>query len=133
MATERPHNGGQWTDARKKSFIISALRAARWGPKYECLKRAKPRRGVGECAECNKQGPVTLPRKEGNKRRTTNLIADHIVPIIDPAIGFVDWNTWIERAFVEVDCYQALCHECHKTKCDEERVIATARRRQEKL
>lgn len=49
---------------------------------------------------------------------------DHIDPVIDPKVGFVDWNTYIERRWVPAECYQALCRECHLEKSakeDEER------------
>ena len=132
MAREikKPHNGGQWTDARKKSFIVSALRQAtmKWGPMQQCLKNAKPRRGVGVCDNCNTEGPVSLDPEITDGKRIKNLIADHIEPIIDPATGFVDWNSWIERAFVELDGFQALCRKCHTKKTAEEKAIAKERR-----
>jgi hypothetical protein len=58
---------------------------------------------------------------------------DHIDPVIDPAVGFVSWDTVIERLFCEVEGFQVLCWACHHAKTNEERAIATARRRQEKL
>ena len=123
MGKERKYNGGQWTSARYRSFIISALRSAstRWGPKNECIKNARVRRGVYKCELCKKEGPATLPPKEGNKRRRKNIVADHIQPIVDPTVGFVDFDTWIARCFVEADGYQALCHDCHTKKTNEEK------------
>ena len=46
--------------------------------------------------------------------------ADHIIPVVGPE-GFVDFNTFITRLFVEKDGYQALCEECHKSQTDKER------------
>lgn len=130
-----PHNGGQWTEARKKSFIISLLRGGftRWGPKQTCIKNARTRRGFYLCSECNKEVPATLPPKEGNKLRIKNIIADHTIPIIDPHVGFKGFNSWIERAFIEIDGFKAMCHGCHQIKCKEERDIATERRRSERV
>jgi hypothetical protein len=34
----KPHNGGQWTEARKTAFIKSALRGARWPVKYAVIR-----------------------------------------------------------------------------------------------
>lgn len=121
MAVDKPHNNNTWTDARKKSFIVSALRSAfsRWGPKQMVVKNARVRRGVYLCEGCNKEGPASLPPLEGNKLRRKNIAADHIDPIVDPEVGFVDYNTWIERGFVESEAFQALCWQCHtgvKTK-----------------
>ena len=130
MSKSKPHNGGTWTGARKNSFITSGLRqtSTRWPPKNECIKRARIRRGVYKCESCGAEGPATLPPKEGNKRRRKNIIADHIDPIVDPAVGFVDWNTWVDRCFVEADKYQAICYKCHTEKTNKERAIAKARR-----
>ena len=61
------------------------------------------------CSECLKLFPK-------NKMR-----ADHIDPVVDPRRGFVDWNTYIERMFVEVEGFMALCEGCHDIKTKEER------------
>jgi 5-methylcytosine-specific restriction endonuclease McrA len=45
---------------------------------------------------------------------------DHIVPVVDPSVGFVDWNTFIARLFTERENYQTLCKPCHKLKTKEE-------------
>ena len=133
--TTKPHNNGTWTDARKKGFIVSALRSAftRWGPKQSCIKQAWIRRGVYKCEGCKEEVPATLPPKTGGSKRIKNIMADHIHPIVCPATGFVDYNTWIERGFVEADGFQALCKACHDEKTTEEREIATLRKRKEKL
>ena len=113
MKPPKQINNGTWTQARFKSFIVSQLRAAtqRWGPKG-----------------CGKEGPATLPPPEGNKRRIKNIVADHINPIVDPAIGFTTYDDWITRCFVELDGYQALCHKCHTAKTADEREISQERK-----
>lgn len=133
MAGEKTRNSGQWTEARFNSFIKSALRKARWPCKYEAKRLARIERGKYKCACCGAEGPATLPPKEGRKRRRNNAAVDHINPVIDPAVGFVDWDTVIERMFCEVEGFQVLCWECHEAKTAEERAIAVARRRAEKL
>ena len=60
------------------------------------------------------------------------MAVDHIDPIVDPAVGFVSFDSWIERCFVEVEVYQVLCLPCHTVKSNEEREIAKARRAREK-
>lgn len=129
----KTYNGGQWTEARMNSFIKSALRAAsqKWPPRNQCIKEARVRRGWYKCDGCGKEVPATLPPKEGNKRRIKNIVADHIKPVIDPAVGFVDWNTVIDRMFCERDGFQALCHHCHSIKTQEEREIAKKRKANE--
>ena len=123
-------NNKQWTEARYHSFITGLLRAGlqRWGPKYTCIKNARVRRGWYLCEHCEKEVPATLPPKPGNKRRIKNIVADHIQAIVDPAKGFISWDEFIKRAFVELDGYQALCSSCHSKKTQEEREIAKARK-----
>lgn len=130
----KPHNNGTWTKARKNSFITSALRGAlmRWGPKSRCISNARVERGRYRCEHCKEIGPATLPALEGNKRRRKNIVADHINPIVDPSTGFIDWNDWIAKAFVEINGLQALCWQCHTNKTNDERAVAKARRDREK-
>ena len=115
-------NSGKWTPSRFQAFIISALRSAhnKWGPKHEVKNDARVKRGVFKCAGCGKEGPATLPPLPGNKRRRNNAAVDHIEPVIDPATGFVSWDEYIKRMFLEAEGYQVLCWECHKKKTDEE-------------
>lgn len=121
----------QWTESRYRSFITSTLRSAtkRWAPKTECKKQARVRRGEYKCASCGTIGPASV-RIDGKK--FDNAVVDHIVPVVDPAVGFTTWDEYIERMFCEMDNLQVLCHECHQAKSDEERRIATERRRKEK-
>jgi len=132
---KKTRNEGQWTDARFKSFIISQLRSAtqRWSPKQTCIKSARVRRGFYRCEECQELVPATLPPPDGKKKRIKNIVADHIDPIVPPETGFTTYDDWIERCFVEIEGYQALCHKCHTIKTNEERKITTERRRNEKL
>lgn len=132
---DKPRSSGNWTEARYNTFVKNALRAAhrRWGPRNEAKKLAWIKRGVYKCAMCLKEGPATLPPLEGRKRRRNNAAIDHIEPVIDPYVGFVDWNTVVERMFVEIDKYQILCWECHTKVTKEERDIQTERKREEKL
>ena len=115
----RPYNGGQWTEARMNSFIKSALRGARWPQKHECIKEAFVKHGVNpltgkkcklcRCSNCQELFP------QGK------LHADHIVPCVGPE-GFIDWNTFIARLYVENDGFQAVCHACHQEKTNQERL-----------
>lgn len=110
----------EWTPARKKAFIISVLRSGtrRWPPKYETLNDAKTTKKINQktkrlaqhyrCASC--RGEFTA----------TNIEVDHIEPIVDPKIGFVDWNSFIERLYCPASNLQALCKSCHKIKTKKE-------------
>lgn len=129
--SKKPRCNGQWTEARFNSFIASALRGAtrRWAPRNQCIKNARVERGKYRCEGCNQIVPATLPPKKGNKRRIRNIVADHIAPIVDPSVGFTTWDSWIERAFCEAEGFQALCHECHTKKSNEEKAIARQRKK----
>ena len=121
MPKEKPHNSGQWTRARFAQFIKSALRGARWPPKFDAIKAAFVEHGINpntgrkcklhRCVACSNLVPQS------------SMKAEHINPVVCPHVGFVVWNTYIERLFVEVDGFQALCKECHDAKSAEERAL----------
>jgi len=115
----RTRNGGEWTEARFTAFIKGALRGAMWPPKYVCIEKAFVGHGINpatkrrckmhRCAECTKSFPVKQVK------------ADHIIPVVGPE-GFVDWNTFISRLYVEADGFQCVCEACHKKKTESERI-----------
>lgn len=45
-----------------------------------------------------------------------DIVVDHIEPVIDPKIGWVDWNTYIDRLFCDASNLQVLSKEAHKQK-----------------
>jgi hypothetical protein len=102
-----------WTDARKRSFIVSALRSARWPPKYECINQSyvadgvNPRTGrkckLHRCSHCQE----TFPKG--------HIQADHVEPVVGPQ-GFQSWDVYIERMFCPTSGFQALCKGCHGDK-----------------
>jgi 5-methylcytosine-specific restriction endonuclease McrA len=120
MAT-KARNGGEWTEARFRSFITSALRAAsrRWPPKYKALKDAFVGRKVNA-----KTGKLAMHYRCAACRKhfvAADVQVDHIVPVVDPKKGFVSWDVFIERMFVEIENLQVLCKPCHKVKTDKEK------------
>lgn len=72
-------------------------------------EEARKSRGNYECAQC----------KQIFKRKEIHL--DHIEPVVDPQVGFVDWNTYINRLFLGK--LQALCITCHKEKSNAENSV----------
>lgn len=58
-----------------------------------------------------------------------NIQVDHRDPVVDPHIGFIDWNTFIERLFCEAHNLDLICKDCHKIKTDHEKSIAVIRRK----
>ena len=127
-------NNGTWTQAKFNSFIKNNLRSAtrKWAPIYKCTKNANVSRGVYKCAGCLEEVPPTIIDPETNKR-VKYIFVDHIVPIVDPAVGFTSWDSVIERMFCDSDNLQILCLPCHKAKSQEEIDIAKARRAAHKL
>ena len=123
MATTKTRNNGRWTEARHKSFIVSALRGAhsKWGVKADVKKSARVDVGRYLCACCGDIGPATLPPLQGQKRRRNNAAVDHIDPVVCTRRGYIDWDTYIERMFLEEDGYQVLCWKCHSAKTRDER------------
>lgn len=114
--------GKVWSEARLKAFIISGLRAAsrRYPPKYEVLNEAKTTKKINvrtgrmaqhyKCKKCKGEFPAT------------EIQVDHRKPVVDPKIGFVDWNTYIERLFCKKSNLQVLCKVCHKEKTKKENI-----------
>jgi len=118
---DKKRNGGEWTDARFRSFVTSALRAAsrRWPPKYKALKEAfvgkKTNKKTGKlamhykCAKCKKLFVAA------------DVQVDHILPVVSTSEGFVGWDSFIDRIFCEIENLQVLCKPCHKVKTEEEK------------
>jgi 5-methylcytosine-specific restriction endonuclease McrA len=70
----------------------------------EAIVKARISRGLYKCAKC-----------EGHFRQGEfNL--DHIEPVDNPHVGFIGWDDYISRLFVDVDGWQILCTQCHNTK-----------------
>ena len=126
--------GGVWTEARYTNFVKGLLRSGsgKWAPKQQCIKKARVSRGIYTCSCCGELVTATIKHPTTGKR-TKNILADHVIPIIDPAVGFTTWDDFIEGLFCEEENFQAVCYACHKEKTKEERDIATARKRREKL
>lgn len=116
----KTRNTGRWTEARFKSFIKGGLRSMtrKWGPINDALTKARVERGKYLCNGCKAAVPATI--NEGRKR-VKNVHVDHINPVVDPVVGWVDWDTCIERMFCELDNLQVLCKSCHDKKCIEEK------------
>ena len=61
------------------------------------------------------------------------ISVDHIVPVVDPDVGFVDWNTFVDRLFCSAENLQILCDDCHTEKTKKERAIKKIRENREKV
>ena len=63
---------------------------------------------------------------------STGVQVDHIVPVINPEIGFETWEIYEKRLFCGKDNLGVICEACHKAKTDSEKAIAKERRKREK-
>ena len=112
-----------WTEGRLKAFITSTLRGGfrKYPPKYEVLKAAlwgkKLNSKTGRqcihytCNECKREYPAR------------EIQIDHIEAVVDPHVGFVSWDVFIERLYCGKDNLQVLCSACHTKKTKAEREV----------
>lgn len=123
----KPHNSGQWTQARLRSFIMSALRRAQWPPKYKSIAQARicraPNPKTGKMAMLH-----SCPCCK-SVYTASDMHADHREPVV-PVNGVwgettrflgYNWNELLQRLLVEVDGFDAICKTCHKEKTKTER------------
>jgi len=119
------------TEAQFISFIKSALRSKSrfWKPLSDTLKSANVSRGHYLCNGCKQ---VVTKSINIDGKRINNTYVDHIVPVVDPITGFIDWNLFIENLFCESENLQLLCKSCHDLKTKEERLISQANKENNK-
>ena len=125
----KPLNDGTWTESEFIARIQNHLRRFRgWKPPY-AVKKAAERKSQSDnkrlkyeylCACCNQYYP------------SSEVQIDHIKPCVDPLEGFLDFNTYIKRLFVEKDSYQILCLTCHQAKSKAENEIRHEIKRENK-
>ena len=90
----------------KSTFLKGVLRRAsfHWRARTEALVAARVERGKYLCSGCQDLfGP-----KE--------VALDHIVPVVDPKVGFTTWDDYIARLFCDTEGFQILCNSCHDAK-----------------
>jgi len=87
-------------------YIISVLRRAsyRFRSRTIAFGRARIKRGLYKCADC-----------DGEFDRY-DVQLDHIEPVVDPIDGFISWDIFIKRLFIEPEGYACLCKNCHSIK-----------------
>lgn len=89
-----------------RRWLINKLRrlSYQWPDRKLAIVNARIERGKYRCATCEGSfGPKEIQ-------------LDHKIPVIDEEIGFVDFNTYIERLFCDEDNFQVLCKPCHAAK-----------------
>jgi 5-methylcytosine-specific restriction endonuclease McrA len=116
-------NGGEWTEARFKSFVTSALRAAsrRWPPKYKALKEAFTGRQVNK--KTNKLAMHYMCASCSSEFVSGDVQVDHKKPAVDPKAGFISWDVYVDRLYCESSNLQVLCKPCHAEKTAAEKKL----------
>lgn len=100
-----------------REWMKNTLRKAffRYWERSKAIKAARVDRGLYRCATCQ-----TVAKMDGHH-------IDHIQPVVETSVGFVDWDIYINRLFCSATNLQLLCSACHKIKTQkeqEERKIA---------
>lgn len=105
-------------DESKKKFAMQALRRAsyRWYSRAAALKKARVARGQYQCKECS-----IITDRHG-------VQMDHQSPVIDPLVGYVDLDTWVDRLLCDESNWACLCLFCHKSKSAGENLIRKSTR-----
>ena len=88
------------------TFVKGLLRRGtfHWRARTEAMTNARVERGKYKCSQCQDLfGP-----KE--------VALDHILPVVDPKVGFTTWDDYINRLFCPAEGFQVLCHGCHDVK-----------------
>ena len=58
----------------------------------------------------------------GEWTKSSAVAVDHIAPVIDVKVGFVDWNQFVDRLFCDASNLQVICDTCHNAKTQAERI-----------
>lgn len=101
-------------DKSKKAFAINTLRRGtyRWHTRWAAEKRSKVGRGEYFCECCG----VVMKKKD------TQM--DHVLPVVDPIVGFNGFDELIDRMFPSDEFgWQRLCRFCHNSKSKMENEI----------
>lgn len=90
----------------KHKWIRNSIRklSYRWPARYRAKVAARVERGKYRCSNCQQIF------------RDKDVELDHKEPVISVEKGFVDWNEFIDRLFVEQSEYNVLCIPCHTKK-----------------
>jgi len=94
-----------------RDWMKNTLRRAffRYWERTKAIQAARVDRGLYRCADCQQVSSI-----KGHH-------IDHISPVVDPKVGFVDWDVYIHRLFCPASNLQLLCTVCHTAKTARER------------
>jgi hypothetical protein len=133
--------------AKKRSKNYNPIMAAR-----QALRRAFSRSPI--ILELMKENRRKVPRfkKDGSRHKVdavehlcdvcscwkrstkdSKIAIDHIKPVIDPEIGFVDLNTYFDRLWCHRSNLRKICQSCHTRKNNSERFVKKFKEEQKLL
>lgn len=119
---------GTMTEAGFRGFIRSMLRkgSMRWRPKSVVKQAARhPEKLPGKTARLVFHSTCACC---GNLVPETDTAVDHIKPVVDPEVGFTNWDDFINNLYCEAEGLQVLCTPCHLEKTNAEKAIAKKRK-----
>lgn len=93
-----------------REWMKNTLRRSffRYWERTKAIQAARVDRGLYKCASC-----LIVSKMEGHH-------IDHIEPVVETSVGFVNWDTYIKRLFCPASNLQLLCSTCHKIKTKKE-------------
>ena len=126
-------------DLKSKSFvpvakIKNALRRIHMHDKQRAiaLKKRKVDIATYKCDFCNKYmydgssdkrfDELKLKYSDRNFSKELPQV-DHDKPVIEPKIGFVNWDLYINSLWIDQVGYNILCKDCHEEKSSKEMEI----------
>lgn len=63
--------------------------------------------------------------------KNSKVVVDHIDPVVDPEVGFVDMNTYFKRLWCDRAGLQKICGDCHREKTNAEWFVRRFKEEQE--
>ena len=91
----------------------------KWPPRNEALKKAKTTKKINpksgrlaqhfKCKKCKKDFPAK------------QVVVDHIKPVVEIGVGFVNFDVYVERMYCSLKNLQVLCKICHDVKSKSEK------------
>lgn len=110
-------------DKSIQQWLIPHLRniSRMWPQKQIALDRSKIRVAIGKFKNGNTEYRTKFKCAGCEDIFDRDEVqVDHIEPMIDPKVGFVDWNNIIDRLFCDSNGLQVLCRCCHISKSNVE-------------
>jgi len=111
-----------------KTWLVPKLRrhSFSWKPRKDAMKKYR----VELPPKLKKDG---TPGKKPQVRyrcnhcsevfKTADIVLDHVIPVVEPKIGWKNWDAFIESLFCDEAGFQVLCNPCHDEKTHEENEI----------